>query len=65
MLAKQVYHAAEPYIISRKRYIIEKRNVYNIMSLKEGAFLSENKSRKSLVDFTFSLFTLQVFNVIL
>ena len=27
MLSKQVYHTATPYIISRKRYIIEKHDV--------------------------------------
>ena len=35
MLAKQVYHAASPYIISRMRYIIENTSFYDIIELKE------------------------------
>ena len=38
-----------PYIISRKRYIIEDATFYDIMPMKEGVFMPENK----LLDLSF------------
>ena len=45
----EIYHTALPYIISRKRYIIENATIYDIIALKEGVFMSENK----LLDLSF------------
>ena len=51
MLVKQVYHTALPYIISRKRYIIEKQRKpwYNVY--KEVISMAENKHSKLSMEF--------------
>ncbi len=59
MLAKQVYHTVTPYIISHKRYIIENAIFYDITSLKERAFMSENK----LLDLSFE-FAVAIVNLV-
>ena len=59
MLAKQVYHTATPYIILRQQYIIEKHNFYDIISMKEGVFMPENK----LLDLSFE-FAVAIVNLV-
>ena len=51
----------KPYIISHRRYIIENRNIIlcDIISLKEGAFMSENK----LLDLSFE-FAVAIVNLV-
>ena len=39
----EIYHTAKPYIILQKQYIIENATFNDIIDLKEGAFMSENK----------------------
>ena len=45
----EIYHTAKPYIILQKQYIIENATFNDIIDLKEGAFMSENK----LLDMSF------------
>ena len=59
MLAKQVYHTTLSYIISRKRYIIEKATKYDIILSKDGALMSENK----LLDLSFE-FAVAIVNLV-
>ena len=55
----EIYHTAKSYIILRTQYIIEKCNINDIIDLKEGAFMSENK----LLDMSFE-FAVAIVNLV-
>ena len=55
----KIYHTAKPYIMLQKQYIIENATFNDIIDLKEGAFMSDNK----LLDMSFE-FAVAIVNLV-